>query len=494
MELTVWCIAVVLGSVWAVGVPVAWLFNGRRSLAGADYVMAPFLGVAVVVLVLQNLVYLNLPIRCTAPVLWLAVLGGWVWLCCRGGLRGWRQHFPWALALAMLVVYLAQGRGLLEVGVRDYMARAWGDNCAYTIKGQVLVDEPFRQATWQTMGNRPYLSMFLALQWDRLGAEVLHAFFTFSSFRDAKTLFEPTILLGPALSVAALFSLARRFGLGTASSVLAGAAAGMLPALALVHLEGFLSQTLSIPLLLLFPAVLDDLNQDCSWRSLIKAALLFAAAVSIYTELLLIFVGLAAVSVFVAAFGCPHRRRLFAFHALLLLAPFILNPFFAPMIWAICYRLDAAVLTDLYPWALTVEGVERLWLGDWVKDWTSELQQSVIRLYALGFTIAAFVGLARACLACLRQVRAGDATAYRSPLPVLQTAVLRQPALRSRSGAAGVSAERRPDVAQAPGWWARPAAGCCRSCPGLHRYSGNDTSHPQLRARLPILRPFPRHS
>src|SRR5262245_37439509 len=58
MLLTLGCITVVLASPFAVGLPLSWLLNGRQPLSSADWIRAPFLGVAAIVVVLQNLVVL----------------------------------------------------------------------------------------------------------------------------------------------------------------------------------------------------------------------------------------------------------------------------------------------------------------------------------------------------------------------------------------------------------------------------------------------------
>src|SRR5262249_57567071 len=69
MVLTLGCVAVSLGSLVLAGLPACWLLNGRRRLREEDYLLAPFLGLAVLVLVLQNLVLLNVPVGRSAPFL-----------------------------------------------------------------------------------------------------------------------------------------------------------------------------------------------------------------------------------------------------------------------------------------------------------------------------------------------------------------------------------------------------------------------------------------
>ena len=113
--LTLWCILIALVVPFIVGLPLCWLLVGRRSLVERDYLLAPFLGIAIVVLVLQNLVWLDLPIHLTAPVAWLAALAAWALLWRAGQ---WRALLNAALRVPLAVfvgVYLVSGVGLLLV-------------------------------------------------------------------------------------------------------------------------------------------------------------------------------------------------------------------------------------------------------------------------------------------------------------------------------------------------------------------------------------------
>ncbi len=425
MVLTVWCVGTILGSVWLVGGPLAWLLNGRRPLAEADCVLAPFLGVAAIILVSQNLVYLNLPIRRTAPFVCAAAALAWVWMWRGGGLRGGRTNFPWALSAAALLVYLVQGMGLLAVGPRDYVGRAWTDQFNYTALAQYFCDEPFHTA-WDAAAHRPYTAPVIAFyKDDRIGQSVLHGFFTAISFLDAKTLFQPTILLGPALTVFAVFALARRLGLGKGAALTVAAAAGLMPGLAMLQLESFLSHSLGLPLLLVFPAVLDELNERPDGCTLARAALVLTAAVSVYTEFLVLLLAVAALTLAVVVWGCTRPWRLTACYGALVASLFALNPgFAASAVTIVRTRVGPAIDPHVYPWASTIEGLGRIWLGDWAAQ-TSPARQDAVRLYALTATAAAFLGLAKAWLDRFRGAgRDGDRRALGLASGVLAIAML----------------------------------------------------------------------
>ena len=272
MIVTIQCITVVLISIFFVGVPLSWLLNGRSWPGERAWLEAPFLGIAAITLILQNLVYLDQPIRYTAPLIWVGGLVGWFWMYRRKQIGAVFATLPRALFGAALAVYLLQGLGLLIVGASFYMGRAWGDQYNYTALAQFLTDERFSMSMSQ-VGQRPYLATAISFKLDRIGQSVLHSFFATSSLQEAKTLFESTILLSVALLVLAVYALGRRYGMQKGYALATGAAAGLLPGIAMVHLESFLSQALAIPLLLLFPVLLDDLVQRLDWRARCRRSL-----------------------------------------------------------------------------------------------------------------------------------------------------------------------------------------------------------------------------
>jgi len=78
--LTLWCILVSLVSLYFFGLPIASLLSKGENDQESKWVLAPFLGLSSVTLVLQNLVYLDLPIRITAPWLWAGSALLWIWV------------------------------------------------------------------------------------------------------------------------------------------------------------------------------------------------------------------------------------------------------------------------------------------------------------------------------------------------------------------------------------------------------------------------------
>ena len=364
MGLTLWCILVVWAGPLLFGVPLKLLLNRGRPLDEATWLQAPFLGLGAIVLVTQNLAYLGCPVATSAAFLWGAALLGWLVLALRRGRRlGW-AGLPVAVFAAALAVYLFHGMGLLALGARVYAGHGWWDQWQYVGLAQFFKDYPYGTAL-DRIGHRVALAWPIILKEDRIGQSLLHAFFAASSFQDAKTLFEPTILLLPALTVLAVFALARRLGMAPRTALVAALVAGLLPGIAALHLESFLSQALAVPLLLLLPVVLDNLHGRPGWANLLRVAVLLATLFSVYTELTAIAVACLALGLAIVALRRPIPWRLLGWYGGTVGLTLALNPGFVPHQWLIVKRSTSAEsCAGTYPWALTLEAWGRVWLGD----------------------------------------------------------------------------------------------------------------------------------
>jgi hypothetical protein len=396
MVLTFWCILAVLGSLLAVGIPVCWLLGGRKPLAAGAFIRAPFLGMAVIVLVLQNLVMLDVPIKWAAPFFWLALVSLWLWFLISGHVRASFKVFPFSLFGASLLIYLVQGLGLLHDGVHLYVGRAHTDQFNYTSLAQFIMEEPF-STSHATMGQRPFMIPAILIKDDRIGQSVLHGFFAISSLQDAKSLFEPTILLSPALLVLGVYALVRRLGLGHWQALASGMGAGLLPGLSQLHLECFLSHALSVPLVIFWFVLLADLAEQPDWRTFLAAALFVSATASIYTEIWPLLCCAIVLILGVASWKNIQATRLWIWAGCLMAAPFVLLLGFVHTFLQITDRLNWKIFSEIYPWALQVEGLSRIWLGDLAVSGANTLQ-ALVRPVTLALTGLAYWGLMHFCV------------------------------------------------------------------------------------------------
>ncbi len=397
------CVVVALATSLVCGVPLLCLLRRRRALTAEDWLLAPFVGLGALVLLLQNLVYLGVPVARSTPFVWLLALAlGAVCLRSAGARASWRA-FPRALAALALAAYLAQGLALLQVGARHWMGRLWEDQFSYTGMAEFLAHEPFgldveqvAQRPWLFRVLRPSLGRFylpFGLKENRIGQSLLQAFLAASVGGDAKTLFGPTILLGAPLLVCGVGLLARRLGLASGAVAAAAWLAALAPGFTLLHLESFLSHALVLAFLPAWLIVLDDLGRAPGADTLAVAALVLSFAVATYGELWLALLALAAVSLGLSAWQARAPARGLLLFALLVAAPLVLNPGFTRMLLLTTVMGSSpAMHTAIYPWAYTLEGAGRLWWGDLVAA-DAPWQQALLGAMGLALSLAGLGGL-----------------------------------------------------------------------------------------------------
>jgi hypothetical protein len=292
--LTVVFMAVVLGNGFALGLPLLWLMRGRKPLTESDWLLAPFVGLTTVMLVLYDLVFFEITISRSTPWVWAVTALLWAGLLARNGVRPLLANCPVRVLLVMTGAYGVQGLGLLSVGVKAYLGRAFTDQYNYTSVAQLLADCPVNE-TWDMIGQRPYLVDAFFLKCDRVGAMLLQAFFACTVGTGAKYLFEPAIILGPALVVLSVYSLGCRLGLARRRSLATAAVAAVLPGLTILQLDCFLSHILAVPVMLYLFVALHDVVCAPSVRRVLQAGIVLAGAAMLYTEfvpVLLLLVGL----------------------------------------------------------------------------------------------------------------------------------------------------------------------------------------------------------
>ncbi len=398
--LTLVCIVVTIGSLWFVGIPVTLLLSEPHDDNEMLWIAAPFIGLAAVILFLQNLAYLDVPIRHSTHWLWGLVFFLWIWLIKSKRLKIFFQDIPYHLLLSAVGIYMIQGMGLLLVGAKYYVGRAWHDQFNYVATAQFLLDLPF-SSSFKDVAGSPYLFRAVSNKCDRIGQSVFHAFIAVSSFTNAKSVFEPVILLAPFLSALAVYWLARKLSLSKWSSTMAALASGLLPSLAMVHLECFLSQALAIPLLLAWPALITEAIDRLSGKWLLISSLILAAAASIYTEFYIIFLGIIVLVIFARGFSRDKRTFLrIGLGSVLVLTALIMNPGYIRAIGVILGRIALPnVLRGIYPWAFSLEGLTRLWLGDFGAGLLTPWPQ-LLGLISLSLIFMACCGI---CLIMMRR-------------------------------------------------------------------------------------------
>jgi hypothetical protein len=360
-----------------IGVPLMLVLR-RRALEREDWLLAPFLGCAALVLVLQNCVYLDVPVARQAPWVWALVALVWLGIALHAGarrrLRASSAAFPRALVLLALLAFGTQGAALLMAGARFYVGRSWEDHFSYTMMAQFFQDERFSLRVGG-IGARPYLFRVLrpsmgrfaiteGLKENRIGQSLVQAFGAATLRSDAKTLFGPTSLLGVALLVLAVGLVAGRLGLPPPAVLLAAWSAALLPGFTILHLESFLSHSLVLAFFLAWLIALDDLGREPGVRRGVAAALVLAFGIATYSEMWTAFLALAVVALGLHAVRARPIPCLLALAALLV-SSYATNPRYVGMLLLTAGWADTPLIhTAIYPWAYTLAGQARLWFGD----------------------------------------------------------------------------------------------------------------------------------
>lgn len=360
---------------FAAGLPIAWLLRGRRALEPRDWLMAPFLGLGALVLLLQNLVYVDVPVGRATPWVWAALLLLWVVFLRHPSSSPSRAACPRAALLVALAVWACQASALFLVGPRHWVGRLWEDQYGYTSMAQFFKDERYSteirdlgQRAWLFRVLRPSMGRFalpVTLKQNRIGQSVLQAFLAASLGRDTKPVFGPLVVLGAPLLALALVLLAGRLGLPPPLGWLAGALGGLLPAFTLLQIEGFLSHALVLGFFVAWLVALDDLGAAPTSAALAAATLVLSFGLSDYCEMWAAFLALGAVVL--GAHGFEQGRLLTAVRSwgLVCLLSLALNPAFVPRLFLFSEIATTEQMhTAIYPWAYEREGLVRLWLGD----------------------------------------------------------------------------------------------------------------------------------
>jgi hypothetical protein len=443
MLLTAGCVALVLGAGLLLGTPLAWLLKGRKPLEEGDWLLAPALGFGAAILIAQNGVYLDWRIARVTPWIWAAAGALWLWLLLSrrptgdghpapvrigAHLRASWGAFPRSAYLVALVAYCVNGLGLLAVGASDYLGRAHSDQYNYTAVAQFLIDRPF-STDWDTVGPRPDLASALYLKSDRIGAEVLQGFLAATLGREARTLFEPTILLGPAWIALAVYALSRRLGQGLGRALAAGLAAGLMPGVALLHLSCFFSNVLAIPFVLLYLLALYELTAEPTPGNLLRAAILLSAAVAVYTEFTAVLLGLTVLCLIggMALHALSLGRGLVFLVALPVLAV-ALNPLHVnDTIQIALHRTTVATAAgNPLEYAYNLRGLGCLWVPDVWALATGRLGKVALG-FAVVMTLLAAWGLCnlgRQFPALFVRARRGDVEARKFLVPALGVVAL----------------------------------------------------------------------
>jgi hypothetical protein len=229
-------------------------------------------GLFLAVLIGQNLVYLNIPVRISAWIV-LAFALVQVWRC-RCKLLAWTRACSSngelrTLALVVLLTMTFHGVVPVRQGLEWYYGKGHFDQINYVLLAEFLKDEPYStgeqdiglrpwllrsvgyQVTAEQLGasSGPGLEMF-GLKKQRIGQSIVAADISVWSGADGKGSYAATMIFFLAVLPICLYVFLRESGLDCFMAGSGALLAAVLPALTRLSLDGFLSQ---VSILFVFP-------------------------------------------------------------------------------------------------------------------------------------------------------------------------------------------------------------------------------------------------
>jgi len=389
--LSILMMALTLVAIYIPGIVLAHLIIPKKDKKQYFWVLAPFLGISISILVLQSLVYLDIPLSISVfPYFLIAIISaGYIFFKHRNDI----PKLPRTLFLFSLVVLLIQGTGFWIMGANSYIGYGWTDQYHYVTIAQFLMDKPFSMEL-NEIGNVPSLVPAIMQKNDRIGQSVLNGFVAVLGQVNAKTAYGPVSLLSPFLTFLAAWMISCRIISGKWKQYGAALAASLIPGFTMIHLVGFFSQSLAVPFLLLWPLIIENAIGTIERKNIAIGILVLSAVHAIYSEFSLLFIIL-ALSAWV--WHSLQKGKIIQSSQsifLILAGGLLINVGYIEKSIAVMMRgVTPNALLFIYPYAFNVEGLGYLWFG-----YSGPLLGSKWLIFAVNFvsvllTLLAFTGL-----------------------------------------------------------------------------------------------------
>jgi len=344
-------------------------------------------GLFLVVLIPQNLVYLNIPVRISAwLVLGVALVQTWL---SRRKVGAWtRSLYSNAeirtLALVILLTITFHGLVPIQQGLEWYYGKGHFDQINYVLLAEFLKEEPYHTSERQ-IGLRPWLVgpvgfrdtaeqlgispgpglETIGLKNERIGQSVITAEMSVWSGTDGKGGYCATVIFFLAVLAICVYVVLRETGLDRFVAGAGALLAALLPALTRLSLDGFLSQ---VSILFVFPFFANLLRRrELSARSFtLFFSLTLAYLVAAYSEIAPIGFCTFFLGVLFVRHDTFRSKRLILMSAVLLIA--LVNPYYLRNLIEFLgqqyyFAANVASLDNLAPKVLTLRGWSELIFG-----------------------------------------------------------------------------------------------------------------------------------
>lgn len=360
-------------------------FNlSQKKLESKDFLLDPFIGISIIIIFLQNLVYLNVPVKYSAFVLLFLIIVSTTYILIKKHIKFNKE---W-LVIVFLVgsTLFVNGQGYFRETAKHYIGYGWIDGYNYVTIAEFLKEYKFK--TEFKGVDKPYLVSAIAKKNDRIGQSVFQAFISSITLLPANYTYGAVSLLSPVLTFFAFLYLFFILKLKKIISYLFSFLVSVLPAVSTVHLENFLSQALGTPMLIITLVYILSLRKIVI-KELIILGLLIAGTNSIYTEYTPFILLVILLTILTRLIFEKNVIKVVVGFLLSILLALIINPFFSGGTLKIFQRTNlVGILSHVYPFSHSAYGYNRLFFGDlFIQNITNKYYLFVIILLILLLSI-----------------------------------------------------------------------------------------------------------
>ena len=261
------------------------IFKFDKNTVSDNLLLVPFIGVGLIILVCQNLLYLDIKTSLSSLILLtISILIMMVYLFKRSigyFLSQFNRNFLQIVAV-FFIVYYVHSTGLFSAGLNNYYGYGWSDIFNYISMAQSFHDIPFSNNS--TIND--YLIYANHSKGDRIGQSIFHSFLISTSLLDSQQSFGFAMLTTPPLIFLAIYILSSETKFNHLTSLGIAVVCSLVPTISTIYLEGFFSQSFATPFIFLMPFLTYKYAKKLTITSTIYITFFTSIIASVYTELL----------------------------------------------------------------------------------------------------------------------------------------------------------------------------------------------------------------
>ncbi len=321
-----WQVFVILGCCLGAGSSLLFLIPRQCSPLSKVFFSSTG-GIFLAVLIPQNLIYLGVPVRVSA---WLLFGFAAFQLYRRSRRLGHWLRTLWSnadirtLGIVMFLTVTFHSVVPVQQGIDSYYGKAAIDQINYVFLAEFLKEEPYK-TDFPDVGLRPWLLMGLNFKHERIGQSVITAEISVLSRSNAKNAYAATFIFFFAALAMCLYFLLREIGVDHFTAGSGAFLPAIFPGITNLFLYGFLSQTAALFVFVFFVTLLQW--RDLNGRSFaVLFGLGLAYLIAVYSEIAPVGACCFLLGVIFVRRENVGRKCLMSLSGILLVA--LVNPFY----------------------------------------------------------------------------------------------------------------------------------------------------------------------